>query len=312
MADAYSYAATWAPVTAGAITAAHDTKNTKYVVAEQKAENERTREYNLQLAKMQNEWNLQQWQRENAALKQATNEERAYNSPSAQKARLAAAGLNPDMMYGGSGVSNTSSSASVAPSPAMTAGSPAQAMDWSIARTNTVGAALGQALATAQAQANIDATKANTRKTLADAGLSETSLEYANAREKLGLNLTEAQFKKVQADYELAQKAIEKAPLEIENMSLDNAYKAIRNAFESEVFQAQLKQMAEELKITKEEAKYAAEYYAAQLLGVKADNAWKDAAWIVERANGVPTLIKYGADMTPKLLDMLSKFIPRP
>ena len=95
-------------------------------------------------------------------------------------------------------------------------------------------------------------------------------------------------------------------------MSLDNAYKAIRNAFESEVFQAQLKQMAEELKITKEEAKYAAEYYAAQLLGIKADNAWKDAAWIVERANGVPTLIKYGAELTPKLLDMLLDFVPRP
>ena len=100
--------------------------------------------------------------------------------------------------------------------------------------------------------------------------------------------------------------------MEIENLSLDVAYKSIRNAFESEVFQSQLDLMADELKIKKEEAKNAAAYYAAQLLGLQADNAWKDAAWIVERANGVPTLIKYGAELTPKLLDMLLDFVPKP
>ena len=44
---------------------------------------------NLELAKYQNSWNLQQWQRENV-----------YNDPSAQMLRLKNAGLNPNLVYG--------------------------------------------------------------------------------------------------------------------------------------------------------------------------------------------------------------------
>ena len=55
----------------------------------QKRENQLNREYNLMLARQQNQWNLEQWQREND-----------YNSPTSQMARLRAAGLNPDLMYG--------------------------------------------------------------------------------------------------------------------------------------------------------------------------------------------------------------------
>lgn len=44
---------------------------------------------NLQIAREQNAWNLQQWERENA-----------YNTPSAQLQRLKDAGLNPNLMYG--------------------------------------------------------------------------------------------------------------------------------------------------------------------------------------------------------------------
>ena len=44
---------------------------------------------NKELMRMQNQYNVDQWNRENA-----------YNSPEAQVARLRAAGLNPDLMYG--------------------------------------------------------------------------------------------------------------------------------------------------------------------------------------------------------------------
>lgn len=46
-------------------------------------------QFNAQQAKQANEWNMQQWQREND-----------YNAPAQQMARLEAAGLNPNLMYG--------------------------------------------------------------------------------------------------------------------------------------------------------------------------------------------------------------------
>lgn len=57
---------------------------------------------NLSLAKQQNDWNIQQWERENA-----------YNSPSAKLERLKAAGLNP-LFYGLEGV-NTAPQLTSAP-----------------------------------------------------------------------------------------------------------------------------------------------------------------------------------------------------
>jgi hypothetical protein len=53
---------------------------------------------NLSLAKYQNMWNLQQWNRENE-----------YNHPTAQMSRLRSAGLNPNLVYG-SGTQTTATS----------------------------------------------------------------------------------------------------------------------------------------------------------------------------------------------------------
>lgn len=65
-----------------------------------------TNAHNRQLAEMQNQWNIEQWNRENA-----------YNTPQAQMARLKAAGLNPNLVYGSlNGAANVS-----AQSPAMVA-----------------------------------------------------------------------------------------------------------------------------------------------------------------------------------------------
>ncbi len=48
-----------------------------------------TNEANARLAQKQNEWNLEQWNRENA-----------YNTPEAQRARFEAAGINPYFALG--------------------------------------------------------------------------------------------------------------------------------------------------------------------------------------------------------------------
>ena len=81
-------------------------------LAAQREENRRNREYNLMLARTQNQWNIEQWQREND-----------YNSPSAQMARYRAAGLNPDLIYGQQNLS--------AASPELTSGAPGEAQDMS-------------------------------------------------------------------------------------------------------------------------------------------------------------------------------------
>lgn len=61
--------------------------------------------HNEQLIREQNQWNLEQWNRENF-----------YNSPAEQMKRLKSAGLNPNLMYG-----NGAGSMLSAPSPSMQA-----------------------------------------------------------------------------------------------------------------------------------------------------------------------------------------------
>ncbi|MBQ3410779.1 MAG: hypothetical protein IJH30_03405, partial [Bacillus sp. (in: Bacteria)] len=63
---------------------------------------EALQEYNrgqMELAKYQNEWNLAQWERENA-----------YNSPIQQMQRYREAGLNPNLIYGQQNLSAASPS----------------------------------------------------------------------------------------------------------------------------------------------------------------------------------------------------------
>lgn len=50
---------------------------------------DRANAQNLEIAKMQNAWNLEQWNRENV-----------YNKPTEQMQRLSEAGLNPNLVYG--------------------------------------------------------------------------------------------------------------------------------------------------------------------------------------------------------------------
>lgn len=88
-------------------------KNVDKQIAAQREENEKARSHNLMLAELQNKWNVEQWAKENE-----------YNSPSAQMARYAAAGLNPNLIYG---QSNTSAQLSGS----LSSGAPASPADMS-------------------------------------------------------------------------------------------------------------------------------------------------------------------------------------
>lgn len=122
-------------------------KNIDKQIKAQQQENALTRQYNLMLAKQQNQWNLEQWNRENA-----------YNDPSSQMQRLRTAGLNPDLMYqnGAAGLQSASS-------PDMTAGEPAQPVDMSAYRNRkTIGDVIQQAQSTMLAQQQVKKLEADT------------------------------------------------------------------------------------------------------------------------------------------------------
>ena len=142
----------------------------------QRQENALNRQYNLMLARLQNKWNIDQWQREND-----------YNSPTAQMARYRAAGLNPNLIYG---QQNTAAS-----SPTLTSGASSAPQDMSaIGQKRNFGQAMQEMLNVEMQKAQIDAIKAgteNTKANTAKTGEETKSLTIDNmfkaAREQLNL-----------------------------------------------------------------------------------------------------------------------------
>lgn len=101
------------PFIGAAIGALASNANTNSAIAANKQEQQANREYNLNLARMQNQWTIDQWYRE-----------AQYNSPAAYRARLQDAGMNPDLAYGNvNGVAPASG--------AMTSGAPSPPVDYS-------------------------------------------------------------------------------------------------------------------------------------------------------------------------------------
>ena len=225
-------------------------KNTDKALEMQAAENEKTRQYNLDLAKKQNEWNIAQWNRENA-----------YNTPAAQKARLQAAGLNPDMMYGGSGVSNTATS-----SPMMTSGAPASPMDWSsLGNKKTVGSVIIDSLSVARARAEIDNIKSDTESKGLNNQLLSNSLEFQKAYQQGQLDLQNVQIRVADSEREVnlatadklrkeaskidvecgsLQSSIDLARAKIRDIDSQIAYRDVQRVCQEKLSDAQLSSLA--------------------------------------------------------------------
>lgn len=155
-------------------------------IAAQREENRLNRYYNQMLARQQNEWNLQQWNRENA-----------YNSPLAQMYRLRQAGLNPDLMYGQGTTGNS------AGSPEMTSGAPSEPQDMaSLLSKRSLGQTLSMSIEREQQrrmnEAQIKAIEANTNKTNAETtGINLDNFVKNGTKEYMiqiaGVNVTNAQ-----------------------------------------------------------------------------------------------------------------------
>lgn len=261
-------------------------KNINKQIRAQQEENQKNREYNLQLAQMQNAWNQEQWERENE-----------YNSPTAQMERMRQAGLNPDlMMTGGTG-------SLAASSPQMTSGAPSSPQDMSIlGQRPTLGQAVQSALRDSMLGAQIDNIRANTRKTLADAGISETQLEYEDARQLIGLDLMRVQFDKNKREWQILGEEVKKAQAEVSGVEADVAMKRIEAMFHDRKISAIVSDLENKADISKNEAEYLLKTLSLRIAGVKYD--------VSEKEYNEQFHYKLGEKMSDKILRELSPVIP--
>lgn len=252
-------------------------KNIDTQIAAQQYENEKNREYNLNLAKMQNQWNIEQWNRGNA-----------YNSPAAQMARYKAAGLNPDLIYGQQNLS--------AVSPEMTAGEGSQPTDVSnLANKRTMLDMVSASLDNSIKYQQLKGLKEDNKGKVLDNKDKEYS-NYFHSLKKRDEEFIRKYFTSgdipdseefsnqfgVQLSFHDAQLLnrlrydSEKPRKDLSGQDIDNAIKALDRKFKDESMQTLLDELSEKLKITKAEAKYYVETVALRIQGVKLDNKLKE------------------------------------
>lgn len=189
-------------------------KNIDNQIAAQKEENQKNRDWNLNLARMQNQWNVEQWYRENQ-----------YNTPSAQMARYKAAGLNPDLMYGQQNLS--------AVSPEMTAGDGSQPTDVSnLANKRTIGDMVSQTAAVRLTNAQAELAESQAKKTdeetdaqhitnawLPDLLKGDVDVKEADIKDKLAsAGLKDEQIKVAVEQIKVMQQSVKESQKKIEDL----------------------------------------------------------------------------------------------
>lgn len=221
------------------------------------------------LAEKQNRWNLEQWQRNND-----------YNTPSAVMSRLREAGVNPHMYYSKGNAMGGVSTAS----PEMTAGAPSSPVDTSgLLQQRTYGDAVQKAMEQSLLAASV-------RKTNAEAGLVDQKREteeyntdifesdaaFRNALNGSSLrltgmdielkgsqkNLTDGQIGMLRYEAALLQKQMDKIDREnelmeeqIANLSEERRSIILKRVLDSELVEAQCKELAARTHLSYEEAR---------------------------------------------------------
>ena len=261
-------------------------------IAAQREENRLNRYYNQMLARQQNQWNLEQWQRENY-----------YNSPAAQMYRLRQAGLNPDLMYGQGTTGNS------AGSPEMTSGASSEPQDMaSLLSKRSLGQTLSMSIEREQqrrmTEAQIEAIKANTKKTEEEtAGVSLDNLIKEGTKDNviklssvtlegaMVLNdLNQAQrasllkgIEKASQDIKESQSRVEAIKASIANMAFEQqqdlkrlVLEALRNDAEIRNLDADTERLIADAGLTRQQYYEAVETFALREAGLLKDNEIKD------------------------------------
>lgn len=274
-----------------AIGALANNANTQNAINANKQSQQENREYNLNLAKMQNLWNRDQWQRE-----------ADYNSPAAYRARLKAAGMNPDLAYG--------NVQGVAPASAgMTSGQASQPVDNSLlaqkmTALNVASAALDNKLKSAQVK-NLEEDARN--KNL-DNRLKGYEVKNEDALQALVGDPLSATM-----DASKLPLPAYRRYMEIVNSAKDSANKTVQNEegllrlanarldklFRDKTFEGELKKFANSVDISDQEAKYYIETLTHRIASAKYDAKIKegeafmnDPAFLEKLPGGLPMLVK--------------------
>lgn len=254
-------------------------------ISEQKRENQANRDWNLNLARLQNRWNIDQWNRENA-----------YNSPAAQMARYKAAGLNPDLIYGQQNLS--------AASPEMTSGDGSLPTDVSnLANKRTmldiVSASLDNDIKREQVKSMKNQNALESRKVDTEQALSYLtgdilSVENTDLASKLPFRAYQQYLSLVNSAKDSVNKTAEN-----ESRLVDLAIKKLDREFKEKSMQTMLEDLSEKLKITKSEAEYYMKTVSLRIQGLKMDNKlkenedfWTNPGFVQRLGEGLPTIVR--------------------
>ena len=229
-------------------------------------ENQKNREWNLMLAEKANQWNIEQWNRENA-----------YNSPTQQKERLLSAGLNPSLI-GGASSGNASSMS-------MNMSAPSSPTDFSVGSQMRLQALqqLSQAGLTA---AQTSVARAEARKKEAEAKQEEENVRQIEQLKhffETGTTLDKI-LEGVTGDVLTSRRLIQiqKEYYEAQNMNFvakNNYFASIKQRIESEEwdkkFKSELDEISSRTSLTRAQIKEITSLLAAKLLGINIDNKIK-------------------------------------
>lgn len=270
-------------------------KNIDKQIQAQQEENKKNREYNLMLAQMQNQWNQEQWEREND-----------YNSPEAQMERLKKAGLNPDLMMS-QGAHNLAAS-----SPMMTSGAPSQSADMTaLGQKPTLGQAIQTALRDSMIGAQIDNIKAQTEKTRSETeGQDMANDVQRELKDFLGLDIKDVDtineyYLSPQAQKAIYELRVLKSDASIKNneeynSDVDRTIREMNYRLEKEISPKEWRVFSAQLDMKEQEAKEFVRNAALRLRGLQADVSikesdatWNSAEFIKDLPDGLPMLVKF-------------------
>ena len=244
---------TFNPISSGAgilssiIGAISARKQLKQQIRAQSDENQKTRQYNLMLAQLQNQWNLEQWNRENA-----------FNDPSAVVSRLKNAGLNPNLALGNMSLES-------AASPAMTSGEPSSPQDMSpLGIMPTIGDAALRGVDTALKISQMKNIQADTDKKVAETKGQVLSNEVlkSDAKFRDQMNQTNLEFQKTKIHTEETLQEMYKGNVELARKQIDNLDKVgDKLVADTQKVRAEIAVLNEEQKIKSLEAMFKSETF---------------------------------------------------
>ncbi|QCS36431.1 minor capsid protein [Capybara microvirus Cap3_SP_374] len=184
--------------------------------------NAQTNRYNQELARLQNQMNIDQWNRENV-----------YNSPQAQMARMKEAGLNPNLIYGNINTDTPQLSGK------LTAGTPQQRLD--PATINTL--AQGQLM------------KAQARNLNADSEGKEIDNETKSEMNRSTIDEIQSRIQCNQATARRIEKESEKIVQETVNLEKEGQLLDVDLEYRAKDYEARIDLLKKQADLTEEQAK---------------------------------------------------------